>query len=243
MYDLGKFGLSDMIRCSAELRKLGADAEDIESVAEKTVSHLYENFVESDTQVRQFVLARFFLALPYSALEPALQKFASGLLGAVELPEKTPCFALLATRGDEPHWNTRAQSIGHKALPLPNEEALTSRPMLALLVHRFGLEFGDLLNPNLGQLPDITQRTYQEFHVEEAQGSPHIPDQDSFVLPHHVRSALGFGGILSKGELFAVLLFARTHITCQTAEMFKTAALSVKTAILPVASEGKVFRS
>ncbi len=60
------------------------------------------------------------------------------------------------------------------------------------------------------------------------------------MVPFGVRSVLGFGGVLPRGELFAVIVFARIPLPPETAEMFKPLALSVKLAILPFAN-GPLF--
>ena len=53
-------------------------------------------------------------------------------------------------------------------------------------------------------------------------------------------SVLGFGGLLPDGNLFVVILFARAYIPHETAELFKTLALSAKLAVLPFVG-GRVF--
>ena len=62
-------------------------------------------------------------------------------------------------------------------------------------------------------------------------GSPYIPAQDDFVIPYGVKSALGFGGLLATGELFAVILFAKVRISAGVAERFTPMALDIREAI------------
>jgi hypothetical protein len=114
--------------------------------------------------------------------------------------------------------------------------------MISQLVRQLGLEISALLEPAPEMLMDFEQRTYNVFHVADALGSPHIPAQADFVVPYQVRSVLSFGGILPNGELFAVILFGRVTVTRETAEMFKTIALSVKMAVLPLVAPGKFFK-
>ncbi|MGE5296319.1 MAG: hypothetical protein ACM3VT_15965, partial [Solirubrobacterales bacterium] len=71
-------------------------------------------------------------------------------------------------------------------------------------------------------------RTFNVFHVPEAVGSPDIPEQAEFVIPHGVRSVLGFGGMLPGRDLFAVILFSQVPIPRSTAELFRPLALCVK---------------
>ncbi|MFM8550852.1 MAG: ATP-binding protein, partial [Nitrospiraceae bacterium] len=67
----------------------------------------------------------------------------------------------------------------------------------------------------------------------EAVGSPYLPGQGQIVVPYGVCSVLGFGGLLPTGSLFTVILFSKVPIPRETAELFKTLALSVKIALLP----------
>ena len=97
-----------------------------------------------------------------------------------------------------------------------------------------------VLRPEPDLLVDLEQTTFNVFHVANAVGSPYVPAQDQFVLPYHIKSVLGFGGLLPSGELFAVILFSKVEIPRQTAEMFRTLALSIKVAILPF-SGGPLF--
>ena len=62
------------------------------------------------------------------------------------------------------------------------------------------------------------------------------------MRPYGVKSALGFGGMLPSGGLFAVILFSRAPISRETAALFQTVALNAKLAVLPFAA-GPIFRS
>ena len=150
------------------------------------------------------------------------------------------CLTLLGTAGELPAWNSRATSLGHKALPLASEESVARSPMIAQLITQFGLAIGTLITPAADVILDAEQHTYNVFHVPEAAGSPYIPAQQEFVRPYGVRSVLGFGGLLPSGDLFATILFAKQPIPRATADMFRTLALNVKVAILPFAG-GRVF--
>jgi hypothetical protein len=112
--------------------------------------------------------------------------------------------------------------------------------MISQLIIQFGLEVSALIQPDPALLVDLEQRTYNVFHVPDAVGSPHIPAQQGFVIPFGIQSALGFGGMLPTGDLFAVILFSKVHVPRATAEMFKTLALSVKVAVVPFVG-GVVF--
>ena len=77
------------------------------------------------------------------------------------------------------------------------------------------------------------------FHVENAVGSAIVPAQDEFVLPYAVRSVIGLGGLLSSGEIFAVILFARCPVPTAQTPLFKPLALNLRSAVLGL--EQQVF--
>ncbi len=80
---------------------------------------------------------------------------------------------------------------------------------------------------------ELEQQHYNVFYVPQAVGSPLVPHQDDFVIPCSIQSVLGFGGLLPSGNLFAIVLFSKVPLPRETANLFKTLALSVKLAILP----------
>lgn len=79
----------------------------------------------------------------------------------------------------------------------------------------------------------LEQTTFSAFLIENAAGSPYVPAQAEFVVPYHIRSAAGFGGLVA-GELFAVILFSKVAISRRTADLLAPLALSVKAAVLPL---------
>jgi hypothetical protein len=232
MYDLTGFGLSDVVACSTALRQASTVASSMEDAAQKTVAHLYEGFL-ADGGKPALALVRFFKTHPYRALEESQRQFARGLARNHEPDPETKCLTLLATRGEEPAWNARTESRGHVAIPLTSEKMVESAPMISQLIQQFGLEIGTVLKADRETITDLAQKTYNVFHVPEAKGSPYIPAQDEFVIPHGIRSVLGFGGMLPSGNLFAVIMFGKVPISRETADLFANVALAVKLAILP----------
>ena len=241
-YDLCGFSLGDMTRCGIDLRRLGQGAETMEQVADRTVRYLYDRFriPASNTDERACALVRMFVTMPFIELTPDQQAFARGVLGEASHPPRMKCLTLLATAGEEPAWNSRHSSAGHKALPLASVESIARAPMIAQLIRQLGVEAGTLLTVDPGVVIDATQHTFNVFYIEEAKGSPYIPAQREFVEPYGIRSVLGFGGLLPSGDLFTTILFAKTHVPREIADLFKTLALNVKVAILPF-SAGRQF--
>jgi two-component system, NtrC family, sensor kinase len=240
MYDLPRFTLSDMSQCSRALRELSAEADSMESVADRIVKHLYTHLIDLETKSRACALVRFYKTHPYGSLGPALQAFAQRSAGSAPLTEAVACLTLLATAGDLAEWNVRQQSTGHQAIPLISAEMVLQLPMVAQLTHQFGLPVSSILEPDRTLLPDLDQQTYNVFYVPEAAGSPYVPAQDEFVAPHRIKSVLGFGGMLPTGELMAIILFTKVALPRHVADLFKSLALSAKLAVLPF-SAGPIF--
>ncbi len=240
MYDLTNFTLSDMSKCSSALRSMGAGAESMETVAGRIVRYLQEHIVDQETGARSCVLVRFYKTHPFQDLDRDLSEFACQLVGNRAQSPAMRCLILLGTAGERSEWNSRANSIGHKAIPLPSEDIVAQFPMISQLVHQFGLDVNAVLQPDRTIIVDLDQRSYNVFYVPEAMGSPYIPAQAEFVIPFGIQSALGFGGMLPSGDLFAVILFSKVHIPRKTADMFRILALSAKVAVLPFVG-GSVF--
>jgi hypothetical protein len=238
--DLSQFSLGDMTRFGVQLRKIGRDASSMEEVADRSVRYLHEHLRGPGLDAPACALVRMFVTMPFSALQPDQQQFAETILGGAPPSSSMKCLTLLATAGNEPQWNSRTTSAGHKALPLPSPEAVARSPMIAQLIRQLGVEIGAFLSADSPLLIDAEQSTFNVFHVAEAPGSADIPAQREFVVPYGIRSVLGFGGLMPPGELFATILFSKTHIPRAVADLFKPLALNVKVALLPFAGR-RVF--
>jgi sigma-B regulation protein RsbU (phosphoserine phosphatase) len=222
LFDVSAIGLSDLVRLSAALR-VPPPVDTMEEVGQHVVRYLYDNLVDKGTGDRSCVLVRLFKTHPYQALEPAQQAFATSVLGTEPEP-RSYCLTLLASAGVREEWNDRRRSVAHQAVPLGATDVIDRFPMLHGLLRRLG-------QATSGGTP--LARNFDVFHVADAVGSPHVPDQDGFVLPYGVRSVIGFGGVLPDGETYVVVLFSKTPVMADTAEQFRTVAGSVGLALLP----------
>jgi hypothetical protein len=238
--DLTKFGLSEMLRCSIDVRRVARDATTMESAAKRICRFFYDELQTGDDQ-RACALVRCYKTHSYAGLPDDLQRFTRRALKSSGLDiEPFPamrCLSLLATVGDEPAWNERHLSKGHQAIPLPSPQIVQRAPMIAQLIHQFGLALTDVLQPSADMVRKLEGKTYSVFHVEDAHGSEYIPAQAQFVERYDIRSVVGFGGSLVNGDLFAIILFTRTHISTAIADRFRTIALDVKGCLLPFPDE------
>jgi hypothetical protein len=196
-------------------------AKNIEDIAERMVRHLYGNLIDSQTGQPACALVRFFMTCPYMELSSELQASAWEIGGKRNISSTAKCLTLLATAGDAPQWNSRQLSTGHKAIPLLDKEFINRAPMISQLIHQFGLDVNMLLDPDPDILVDLEKTTFNVFYVPQAPGSPYIPAQKDFVVPYGIQSVLGFGGMLPSGNLFAIILFAKTKISPEAANLFK----------------------
>ena len=105
--------------------------------------------------------------------------------------------------------------------------------MISNLVRQLGVEVEALLKPTPELLVESDSSSFNVFHVPDARQSAYIPDQADFVEPFGIESVLGVGGMLPRGDIFAVILFSKVPIPRETAQLFRTLALNVKMAALP----------
>lgn len=230
-YDLTKFDLGDMLKCSLRLREAAAGAPTLEISAQRVCRFLYDELRGPDGE-RACALVRCYKTHAYGDLDPDLQSFARNQLGA-ETPRSTmKCLTLMATAGQRPDWNSRHFSRDHRAVPLPSREIVEKAPMISQLIKELGVELKAVLQPMPDVVKDLEGKRHGIFYVQDALGSPYIPAQEAFVIRHGIKSVVGFGGMMTLGDLFAVILFATVPVPPKSAERFRTLALDVKSAFL-----------
>ncbi|MFA7256612.1 MAG: hypothetical protein WC047_03455 [Kiritimatiellales bacterium] len=239
MYDFASLKMSDIVQCGIETRALGVAANSMEEVATEFVNYFFDNFIDQQTGEKSCVLIRFFKTHNADMLPKPLQEFAAKLLQEKPESESFKCLTLLASAGIEDAWGDRKKSSGHQAIPLPSQEVVNRIPMMRNLIKQMGLDVKTVINPDPNLLADLSKKTFNIFYVPDALGSPYIPAQDDFVEPYGVKSVLGFGGILPSGNVFTIILFSRTPISQDVANLFNTLALNLKMLILPF--EDKIF--
>ena len=118
MYDFAKFTEDQLKECGITLQNLGSAASSMEDAAGKIVKYLYDNITDPATGQKSCALVRFYKTHPYNQLDAGLQSFAQGILGSPPPSDDISCLTLLGTMGDQDQWKSRAQSNGHRAIPL-----------------------------------------------------------------------------------------------------------------------------
>lgn len=240
MFDLTRFSLQDMTEIGDALQQLELKARNIDELSNMMVRYFFENVVDKRTGKKSCVLVRFFMTYPYSSLDTELRQLADKMLDGQPVSQDMKCLILSATAGERAEWNSIKQSKGHRLLPLPSEDMLKQNIMVHQFIYQMGVGVANVLNPDPKQASELEGRIFNVYHVPNALGSPYIPAQDEFVVPYGIKSAIGFGGMLPTGNLFALLIFAKTKIPRDTADLFKNIALHVRMAVLPFVNE-KIF--
>lgn len=238
-HDLTKFDLGDMLKCSLRLREAAAGAPTLEASAQRVCRFLYDE-LHGPGGERACALVRCYKTHAYGELEPDLQSFVRNQLGTVMPRSTMKCLTLMATAGQRPDWNSRHFSRDHKAVPLPSPEIVERAPMISQLIKELGVELTTILQPLPDVVKDLAGKRHGIFYVEDALGSPYIPAQQEFVTRFGIRSVFGFGGMLTLGDLFAVIVFATVPVPLKSAERFKTLALDVKSAFFKF-NESSIF--
>ncbi len=247
-FPISRFSLTDMMDSGAVIRGMSSRHASAEGLADELVRFLYDHIVD-DTDHRALALVRMFAISSYANLNDEQKAIAANAYPSIG-PE-TKCLFLLSTAGDEPDWNDRHRSAGHRVIPLPSKAAVEQLPMIAQLIRGLGFEVSGVLQPEVDVLVQsglVSHRwpvtnghqsvagnkraRAKVFHVAEAVGSPHIPSQD-FVQRYAIRSVIGFGDMLPDGQLFAVIAFSRVPITREIAGLFSHLSLSMLLALLP----------
>lgn len=233
MFDLSAFRLQDMALCSTTIRQLGEGAPSIESVADRITRFLYTNLTTGPYEDPACVLVRAFKTHPYNRLTPELQALVDVQLGGPPASPDMKCLTLLGSTGAIPGWNNPALSSRFRVIPLAGPDALAQLPMFAQLFAQFHVDVSGIQDTSTSLLLDQRATTFNAFHVPQAVNSPYVPGQQDFVVPFGVQSVFGCGGLLPTGDMFALVLFAKVPVSKDSADLFKTIALSVKLALAP----------
>jgi PAS domain S-box-containing protein len=241
MFDLANLQIDEIIKLGNKLRTAGLRKNHLEDVAQELVNTIYDELIIGEKKEKACSLVRFFKTHSYNDLEQGQKDFANILLSKSSNVENVKCLTLLATAGEKPEWNSRAESRGHKAIPLLSEDIVKKLPMISSLYSQMGLDINSVIQPDIKFIESELDKNFSVFYIPDANGSPSIPDQESFIIPYGIKSVIGFGGIYPTGDVFSVILFSKTFISKEIADLFQMLAIYIKIATLPFLSH--VFNS
>lgn len=229
-FEFEHLGLQHLTELGVALRARSRGIGSLDDVAKLIVDGVFERFASASAS--SLPLFRLYLTRPLSELEPSVAAACRSAFPTENLGDSVRCLSLAATRGIEPAWNDVAQSRGHRAIPLPSQQAIERLPMVLQLVKQLGLDVSHVVQPSPELMTSLSQTAFNAFHVAEALDSPHIPAQDGFVKPFGIRSAFGFGGALPTGHVFAAVGFSTVPVSAATARLFELFALYAKLCFL-----------
>jgi len=221
-----------MLSCGADIRQFGLESNCVEEAAEKIVNYLYRSF-ESESGEKALALVRLFKTVRFDELDEDLKKYAAANF---DVKPDTKFMALMATAGIDQTWNDRRQSAQHRLIPVTAAEdagrqSTLIRHMMSELEHSGApnVESTDLNSRRYVMEPN--QRHFNVFHIPDASECAFVQDEE-LVRNFDVRSILGFGGFLNRGSRFCVVMFARTFLDRDCAELFNPLTLSTKNALI-----------
>lgn len=232
MYNLARFGFTELMYCRAELKaRIDVPAATVAESANGIARFFYESLVGDDGKPA-CALVRVFKTHRFAELDEDLKAFSRGIYPAADRERDLRVLVLVATAGDLPEWNDTRASKGHRAIPLASEEVVAKAPMISQLFQQFGVKISAVVRPNPSLILEGNATNFNVFHVPEALGSPYIVAQDEFVVPYGIKSVVGVGGLLVTGDLFATILFSKVPISRETALAFRVLGLNLKLAFL-----------
>jgi signal transduction histidine kinase len=229
-FEFEHLGLQHLTELGVALRARARGTASLEDVAKLIVDGVFERFEAAPAA--SLPLFRLYLTRSLGELEPSVAAACRAAFPDEQLGAGVRCLSLAASRGVEPAWNDVAQSQGHRAIPLPSQQAIERLPMVLQLVKQLGLEVSHVVQPSPELMTSLSQTAFNAFHVPEALDSPHIPAQEGFVKPFGIRSAFGFGGALPTGHVFAAVGFSTVPVSAATARLFELFALYAKLCFL-----------
>jgi hypothetical protein len=235
MYNLERFGFTDMMDLRARLRSIFDEEPATLGEAGQRIARFFYQELGDGSGRPACGLVRLFKTESFGKLDGERKTFVRRMMPDADRQDSLRCLVLIGTAGDEADWNSPAMSRGHRAIPLTSVKMVEEAPMIAQLIKQLGVSVETVLNPDPALLLDMRDTSHNVFYVPEAEGSPFIVAQNEFVIPYRIRSVVGFGGMVSSGDLFATIMFSKVPIGPDTADLFKVIGLNLKLAMLPIA--------
>jgi serine phosphatase RsbU (regulator of sigma subunit) len=210
-FDLSAFGLSEMARCSAHLRKATADAPSPDTAAQVVADFFYDRLID-DSGGRACPTVGVYLAGRRQDAAPATPVASPAV--------QTRSLSLVGFRGrDTNGWGTEGSHP--VVLPVPSPQAARQAPLVHRLIEELAAR-GDADGAGPGGSDAGI------VYLSDRQGGG-VAD---LLRAHGIRSALAFGGALAADDWFAVVLFLRGLLPAEVPALFRTVTGSTRLALL-----------
>ncbi|WP_430378809.1 SpoIIE family protein phosphatase [Streptomyces sp. B1-3] len=212
-FDLSAFGLSEVARCGVHLREAVNGASSADAAAQVVAEFFHDSLVDGRGD-RACPAVGVFLSRPQAA--PAAQ------VAAGPRARQGRRLSLAGLSGAYAPWHGTEGSAALD-LPVPSPEAARQAPLAYRLLDRLGA--WATADPD-GAVPPLSG--VDVVHVSDSQEDA----PDKALRAEGVRSLLAFGGTLSPGEWFAVVLFCRVALAADVVDLFSAVTSSARLALL-----------
>ncbi|MDQ7024420.1 MAG: hypothetical protein Q9P01_19460 [Anaerolineae bacterium] len=178
----------------------------------------YFNLFRSKNDEPEFALIRIFQTMGFDKLTPELQ--ASAKLSSGHF------LTLMGTIGIEEAWCDRRQSQSRKAIPINQSMS----PMFKGIFRELGFTWEDVTGDEVvvGQkVKDMSMIRF--FHVEDVHSSSYITDQEQFVHPYGIQSAIAIGTQFISNAAYVLIGFSTQTISEEQAGQLTNIAPYIST--------------
>lgn len=188
-----------------------------EEVAQRTVEDFFDLF-HSQNGEPEFALIRIFRTTRINELPHELQAIV-----------KSPAehyLALMGTVGVQASWCDRRQSRTRQVIPINQYMSPMFKGIFRELGFRWRDETGEdiVAGETIHEMPLV-----RYFHVEDVSSSTYIPDQEQFVRPYGIQSALAVGVQFGSKAAYVLIGFSMRHISPIQAEQLAQTAPYIST--------------
>ncbi|MFF7048046.1 SpoIIE family protein phosphatase [Streptomyces griseorubiginosus] len=212
-FDLSAFGLSEVARCGVHLREAVSGASSPDMAAQVVADFFHDSLVDGRGD-RACPVVGVFLSRPQGA--------AAAQAAAGPHAQQGRHLSLAGVRGTYAPWHG-TEGSDPLDLPVPSPEAARQAPLAYRLLDRLGAWTTADADGAVQPLSGV-----DVVHVSDSQ----VDASDEALRAEGVRSLLAFGGTLSPGESFAVVLFCGVSLPADVVDLFSAVTSGTRLALL-----------
>lgn len=168
----------------------------------------FHNLFRSQDDEPTFALVRVFRTMSFDELNSDLQAKA-------DTSAADHFLTLMGTVGLESAWCDRRLSQKRQAIPINQNMS----PMFKGIFQDLGFSWQDETGDDIVAGQDIHDMSFlRYFYVEDVGASTYITDQEQFVQPYGIQSAIAAGVQFVSQAAYVIIGFSRQHISPEQAE-------------------------